>query len=125
MMWDAFRRQVEEHGGEVRLNCAVVGIERDGDRILGVRVEQDGQQEFIEADDVISSMPVTEFIKKLSPPPPAAIVQAAGQLKYRDFLTVCLIVDRAELFDDNWIYIHEPVRGQGRTHPELQELVPR
>ena len=41
-------------------------------------------------------------------------MRAAGQLKYRDFLTVCLIVDQAELFADNWIYIHEPEVKVGR-----------
>jgi protoporphyrinogen oxidase len=57
---------------------------------------------------------VTELIRKIAPPVPAAVAQAAAQLKYRDFLTVCLIVDQAELFGDNWIYIHEPDVKVGR-----------
>jgi protoporphyrinogen oxidase len=114
MMWEAFRREVERRGGSVRMDCDVVGIRRDGDRILGVLVQEGGQTEFIEADQVISSMPVTQFIQKLDPPAPAEAARAAGQLKYRDFLTVCLIVDRAELFEDNWIYIHDPSVQVGR-----------
>jgi hypothetical protein len=39
---------------------------------------------------------------------------AANQLSYRDFLTVCLIVRRESLFEDNWIYIHEPNVKVGR-----------
>jgi protoporphyrinogen oxidase len=114
MMWEATRRAIENRGGVVRMGCNVVAVARDRNRILGVRIEVDGKTEFIKADHVISSMPVTEFIKKLEPSAPEAAVQAAGQLKYRDFLTVCLIVDRAELFADNWIYIHEPEVTVGR-----------
>ena len=59
-------------------------------------------------------MPVTEFIRKLDPPAPAAVRQAASKLKYRDFLTVCVIIDKAELFPDNWIYIHDSSVQVGR-----------
>ncbi len=114
MMWEAFRREVESRGGVVRMGCDVVGIKRDGARILGVHIRENGHPEFIPADHVISSMPVTESIKKLDPPAPDETLKAAGQLKYRDFLTVCLIVDRPELFADNWIYIHEPDVKVGR-----------
>ena len=50
-------------------------------------------------------MPVTEFIQKLDPPPPPKVLEAAATLHYRDFLTVCLIVNRPHVFPDNWIYI--------------------
>jgi protoporphyrinogen oxidase len=35
-------------------------------------------------------------------------------LRYRDFLTVALMVSKAEIFPDNWIYIHEPRVKVGR-----------
>ncbi len=114
MMWEAFRREVERRGGEVRLNCDVVKFLCEGNRVAGVVVKQAGKADLIETGHVISSMPVTEFIKKLDPPGPDQVVRAARQLKYRDFLTVCLIVDKAELFADNWIYIHEPAVKVGR-----------
>ena len=42
------------------------------------------------------------------------MIHAAESLKYRDFLTVVLIVDRPHTFPDNWIYIHEPQVKLGR-----------
>ena len=77
-------------------------------------VQQDGKTELVPAGHVISSMPVTDLIKKLDPPAPEEVRAAARQLKYRDFLTVCLIVDDPDLFDDNWIYVHEPDVKVGR-----------
>jgi hypothetical protein len=42
------------------------------------------------------------------------VQDAAAKLKFRDFLTVCLIVDKPELFPDNWIYVHYPEVKVGR-----------
>ena len=39
---------------------------------------------------------------------------AADKLRYRDFLTVALVVQKPDLFPDNWIYIHEPSVKVGR-----------
>jgi protoporphyrinogen oxidase len=42
-------------------------------------------------------------------------VQTAAQgLRYRDFLTVALVIDGEDLFPDNWIYIHDPKVRVGR-----------
>jgi hypothetical protein len=40
--------------------------------------------------------------------------RAADSLKYRDFLTVMLILKNRDAFHDNWIYIHDPSVKVGR-----------
>ena len=115
MLWDAVRHQIDQSGGEVRLDSNVTRIHREGRRITGVTVESaDGRTQTLQATDFISSMPVTEFLKRLDPPPPANVLAAGAKLKYRDFLTVCLILNQPELFPDNWIYIHDPDVKVGR-----------
>jgi protoporphyrinogen oxidase len=42
----------------------------------------------------------------LDPTPECAA--AAEALRYRDFLTVALVLNRPDPFSDNWIYVHEP-----------------
>ena len=63
----------------------------------------------------LSTLPVRALVRSLDPPPPAEVLAAADALKYRDFLTVVLIVDQPETFPDNWIYIHEPAVRVGRV----------
>ena len=46
-------------------------------------------------------------------PVPISLLHARA-LRYRDFLTVALMVRKAKLFDDNWIYIHDPSVKVGR-----------
>src|SRR5207237_9191850 len=45
---------------------------------------------------------------------PPVVDEAANGLRYRDFLTVALVVDGEDLFPDNWIYVHEPSVRVGR-----------
>lgn len=114
MLWRAVADAIDQQGGQVRMNSGVNAIHREGQRIAAVSVGNNGSTQTITGSHFISSMPVTEFIKKLDPPPPAEVLEAAGKLKYRDFLTVCVIVNQKELFPDNWIYIHEPHVHVGR-----------
>lgn len=114
MLWTAVQECLNAQGGQVQLNSNVVGIQREGQRITGVIVEQNGRTQTVNGRSFISSMPVTQLLKWLDPPPPPHVLQAANQLSYRDFLTVCLIINKAALFPDNWIYVHDPNVQVGR-----------
>jgi protoporphyrinogen oxidase len=59
-------------------------------------------------------MPIRELIRKMEPAVPDEVLHAANVLKYRDFLTVSLIINKANLFEDNWIYIHDAAVKVGR-----------
>jgi protoporphyrinogen oxidase len=113
-MWEAFAREVERHGGEVRLNAKVTRIFHDGARVEAVEIESNGQRIIQEAAHVISTMPLRHLIRALGDQVPETVRGAAQRLKYRDFLTVALIINQREVFPDNWIYIHDPSVKVGR-----------
>jgi len=73
-----------------------------------------GEEKWLPAARVISSMPLSELIHKLDPPAPPDVQKAAASLAYRDFLSVVLLIQQPHLFDDNWIYIHSPEVRVGR-----------
>lgn len=117
MMWESFRDRIEESGAEVRMRSPVVRIAHDGKAVRSITVARNGDPastEEIAVAHVISSMPITELVAALDPPAPPAIVQAAGKLRYRDFLIVTLILNSVDPFPDNWIYIHSPEVKVGR-----------
>jgi protoporphyrinogen oxidase/nucleoside-diphosphate-sugar epimerase len=117
MMWDAFNAAVTKKGGEVRMQSSVTGVFRDETSIRAIQVTTKGDAPTcyrFEADHFISSMPISTLIDSMIPPAPPAIRDAAGRLKYRDFLIVTLILKSADLFPDNWIYIHSPAVQVGR-----------
>jgi protoporphyrinogen oxidase len=114
MMWSTVQENIHRHGGTVHLNTAVLEIAHDGHAVRDVLVQSHEGQRRLPVSQIISSMPITDFITRLRPEPPADVLAAARRLHYRDFLTVCLIVNRAHLFPDNWIYIHDPGVKVGR-----------
>ncbi|MEI6702239.1 MAG: NAD(P)/FAD-dependent oxidoreductase [Deltaproteobacteria bacterium] len=114
MMWEAFQYAVIEHGGRIELESKVSGLLHDGERVTSVVTAKDGQSFLWQPAQVISSMPLLNLIHALSPPPPETVIAAADSLRYRDFLTVALIIDVDKLFPDNWIYVHDASVRVGR-----------
>lgn len=115
-MWDACASQIRKWGGDVRLGSRVVGCAYDGaSRPWTVTYEDDrGNMVSLQADHVVSSAPLRELVNGITPAMSAESVAAANSLKYRDFLTVVLIMRDRHVFDDNWIYIHDPGVRVGR-----------
>jgi len=115
MMWNRCRERATELGNPTHTGLDVNRIVHNKSNVSAVVAESaDGPREFT-CSGVISTMPIVELIRALDPPPPTEVLEAAGTLRYRDFLTVVLIVDRAEVFPDNWIYIHSPDVRLGRV----------
>jgi protoporphyrinogen oxidase len=115
MMWEAMAELVREKGGTIKLETSVEQIYWSGDAIEAIQTRTLEQDETQRGTHFISSMPIRELVRKLIPEPPANILAAADKLQYRDFLTVVLIVNRRDLFPDNWIYIHDPEVRVGRV----------
>ena len=115
MMWNAVRERIEEYGGTIRLSSCLAELCHDGEAVHSLVLNTSDGSERLPVSHIISSMPVTELVRKLTPSPPPEVLAATHRLHYRDFLTVCLIVNRPHLFPDNWIYIHDPSVKVGRV----------
>ncbi len=116
MMWERCRDLAASNGIETHLRSRVVRVHHAGARVEAVEVEgPDGETRREEAGALISSMPIGALVRAMQPAAPAEVLAAADSLRYRDFLIVGLIVDRAELFPDNWIYVHAPEVRVGRV----------
>jgi protoporphyrinogen oxidase len=110
-MWDAMTDAIRAQGGEVLLSAPVSRIELAAGRVVEVEA---GGRSYTLPEAVISSLPLREIVHMTRPAAPPEVVEAAAGLRYRDFLTVALVVDGEDLFPDNWIYIHEPGVRVGR-----------
>jgi protoporphyrinogen oxidase len=111
-MWEQMTKDIEEHGGEVLLNTKVTGLERDPESGRVTRIVA-GERSW-EPGEVISSLELRATVGLTEPQPATEVQQAARGLRYRDFITVALVLDGEDLFPDNWIYIHEPDVKVGR-----------
>jgi len=105
-LWEALADEIRAQGGEIRFGCKVTGVEVAGNRVAGVRVNEN---EGLSGDYVISTMPVKDLIAAMGEAPPAPVREVAAALPYRDFITVGLLLDKLKLgaIPDTWIYIQE------------------
>jgi protoporphyrinogen oxidase len=117
MMWERCATRIREMGGEVLLGRKVVSCRFDQQTQRWIVIAQNpaGETEQYVGEHVISSMPIRELVTQIEPQLPASVVESARGLRYRDFLTVGLILRDKDRFSDNWIYIHDPSVQVGRV----------
>jgi protoporphyrinogen oxidase len=114
MMWNAAAEKTKAQGGTIHMGHTLESLAWDGDEELWTitAVAEEGEKKTFTAKHVISSAPIRELMHSVTPKPVSTT--AADNLRYRDFITVSLVVDKPDLFPDNWIYIHEPSVKVGR-----------
>jgi len=114
-MWEELARTVRRRGAALHMGESVIGIQRGpgGARAI-TTAAANGTGSTYQGGQFISTMPMRELVGALDPAAPPEVISAANSLKYRDFITVALIIDDPELFPDNWIYVHEPGVSVGR-----------
>jgi protoporphyrinogen oxidase len=114
MMWERVRDLVVDGGGEVVMNAPLLAVHHRAGKAVAVTARIDGKNDRIACSDVISSIPMAELLQIMQPPVPEQVLHAARGLRYRDFLTIALVVPESAGFPDNWIYIHTPGVKVGR-----------
>ncbi len=114
-MWETCKKLLQEDGNPTHHGEYVDRIQHRNFRVEAVCTRKaNGQTGVYRASHFISSMPLRDLIAALQPAPPPEVCQAAEKLRYRDYLTIVLILNRAQVFPDNWIYIHSPEVKLGR-----------
>jgi protoporphyrinogen oxidase len=125
-MWETVAEQVVAAGGEIHHGARVSAVRMTDGRVTSATVvnEATGAREEIACDYFISTMPVRELMEQLTPPPPAPVLEVARGLRYRDFLTVGLLLKKLHvsvrggaaqtMVEDNWIYVQDAGVQVGR-----------
>ena len=127
--WQACAEEVKARGGEILLHTEAVRLITRGDKVCGVvcRNAETGEENTIEADYVLSSMSIKDIVGSFSCEVPQYVMRVAKGLKYRDFITVGLLLKKLKIENtsgirtvnnivpDNWIYIQEDDVKMGRV----------
>ncbi|WP_027418236.1 FAD-dependent oxidoreductase [Crocinitomix catalasitica] len=103
---------ITNNGGKINLETPIkkIILNEKGNKVEGV-VLLDGT--IVEATSVVSTMPITTLIKGFENVP-EKVMHAVNQLNFRNTILVYLEIDKIDLFEDNWIYIHSPEVKHGR-----------
>jgi protoporphyrinogen oxidase len=117
MMWEACADRIKALGGSIQMGMKVVACHFDKDKKVWTVTYEDAHKNTytITSMHLVSSAPIRQLINGITPAVSEKTRLAANALKYRDFLTVVLILKDRKAFDDNWIYIHDPSVKVGRV----------
>ncbi|MFN2452048.1 MAG: NAD(P)/FAD-dependent oxidoreductase [Candidatus Dormibacteria bacterium] len=131
MMWETAARKIRDGGGRIILEEKVTAVHHAGGRATGVTTvvtggygagagapassrTDIGSNHQYDAAEIVSSMALSSLVRVMQPPAPPDVLRAANALRYRDYLTVALVVPESAGFPDNWIYVHSPDVKLGR-----------
>ena len=111
MMWETAYEKLVKAGHEINLSSRVLEISKQDDHYIVTTKEG----ETYKAKNILSSMPLAHLPKTIKPEPTSIVKTSGNNLKFRDFLSVALVINEEDAFPDNWIYIHEPGVKVGRV----------
>lgn len=92
--------------GKIYFGSDALAIEKKGDTICLV-FRKNRRQELLEGDFLISTIPMTNLLRMLNPPPPENIAQLTNSLRYRTVLLLFLCIEKERLTDHECIYFTE------------------
>ena len=125
-LWDIMAKKITEMGGEIKYNSKVIGFNNSDNKINAVIIK-DSQDEntTLEADYIISSMPIKDLIQGMENVP-QKVCDIAINLPYRDYILAGFYLDKFNLKNntkiktinnicpDSWIYIQDDDLTAGR-----------
>jgi protoporphyrinogen oxidase len=114
-MWERCADRIVEMGGSVLLSHRVTSLEVADGKVTSVVVETPQGEKTIEGTHFLATMPLRSLVQAIDPPAPQPVRESAEGLGYRDFILVALVLDKDNLFPDNWIYVHTPGVLVGRV----------
>src|SRR5487761_1057895 len=114
-MWERVADISSEKGSPVLFGQSIESIKHEGGLVRSIVTRTEGGTLAEHSGTAfVSSIPIRELIGRLDPPAPEPVRRAADHLSYRDFISVALMIDKADVFPDNWIYVHDPSVRVGR-----------
>jgi len=94
-----------EAGAVIKVSCRVVGVDNLPGSRMRARYHHDGKLAEIEADHVVSTIPLNRFVKMLDPPPPPAVRSSAAKLDYRALTALGMVTEKQNILNCGYIYV--------------------
>ena len=117
-LWEVTASDIEAMGGKIIKNAKAVGVTTEPSKVRSVTYEHNGERVTIDADILISSMPIKDLVAGMNDVP-RGIAEVAAGLPYRDYMTLGVLLRKlnlknktrirtvSDIVPDNWVYVHD------------------
>ncbi len=118
-MWETAAQRFMARGGRLLMQSRVDQVDIVDGQVRGVAYRDvNDVSHVLPCSHLLSTMPIKELVQASAGAWTQEVRDIAGNLSYRDFITVGLLYPRDAMprrLDDNWIYIQEPGVNVGRV----------
>ena len=104
-LYEGMAAEITAGGNQIRLNSPVVRVERTGDTVSRVVYKTAAGEQSIEADAVLSTLPLPALVNMMSPALPQSVVDHAARLRYRSLKLIYIALKRPQLTNYHWVYL--------------------
>ena len=102
---ERFGRAALKNGVRIQTESRAIGVEESLEAGVRVLYESDGEQKAIEGSHLVSTIPLTEFVKMLSPSVPPEILASAEKLDYRALTALGMVTHKQNILNSSYIYV--------------------
>ena len=107
---------ITSSAGHVLLSSPVRSLTYRGPNDWQVEHDGPGGVARISATDVISTIPLGHLVRMITPECDPGTLEAARSLRFRDLITVTVMVRRPQVTADTWLYVHDEDLIFARLH---------
>lgn len=98
-------QRIKNGGGTVNAGWKVGQINITGDgRFVVCTSSEDGKTRDFQADSVISTIPLTDFVKMINPSVPSEVLNSVNHLGFLSLVVLYLVTDNRQLLDSSYLY---------------------
>ncbi len=112
MLWEAARDKIKRNNKKIFMNAYAISYNYLENKTWSVKCKIDDEIVEINCKQIINSAPLKEVVSNINPN--LSSKDDSKLLKYRDFITVAVMLDCKLEVEDNWIYLHDPEIKAGR-----------
>lgn len=117
--------QIEFHGGKVFEGWTVTKISRQPDQTFQVLAVNGQESALHTADEIISTIPLTELIPIMEPNPPEAVREGIKHLDFLSLIVVYLVINKRDLLQSSYLYqLATPYNRMGDMNKFCPNLCP-
>lgn len=104
---EAFAQAASDQGATLKLGAEITAIERDGDRVTGLRYKDSNGEHHVAYDSVWTTLPLSLMARMIEPAPPQTVLDAANAIKFRGMILIYLVLEADQFSEYDAHYFPE------------------
>ncbi len=104
---ESFAQAAVDQGATLNLNAEITAIERDGNRVTGLRYKDGDSEHRVSYDHVWTTLPLSMMARMIEPPPPPPVLEAANAIKFRGMILIYLVLETDQFSEYDAHYFPE------------------